>query len=72
MCVYMVVFLRNIHKCFICSGEELLRARNRDQILIQSGEKVDEAVKSWLEEKMVEDRLRDHHNLIQEPKVARR
>lgn len=54
------------------SGEELLRARNRDQSLLPSGEKVDEAVESWLEDTMVESRLREHHNLIREPKVARK
>ena len=62
----------NLIVWFVYSGEELLRVRNRDQTLLPCGEKIDEAVGSWMEEKMVESRLQEHHSLLQEPKIARK
>lgn len=49
-----------------------MRARNRDQTLLPSSEKVEEAVGSWLEEKIVESRLEEHRTLLEEPKIARK
>lgn len=66
------MFFSKFSNYFTFSGEELLRARNRDQSLMLSGEKVDKVLESWLEDKIVESRLQEHHNLLQEPKVARK
>ncbi|KAK3868655.1 hypothetical protein Pcinc_025979 [Petrolisthes cinctipes] len=54
------------------SGKDLLCARGRGQSVPPSGEKLQEVGGSCLEAKQLETRLREHQELLQEPKVARR
>uniref|UniRef100_A0A0P4VXE2 tRNA-splicing endonuclease subunit Sen54 N-terminal domain-containing protein n=1 Tax=Scylla olivacea TaxID=85551 RepID=A0A0P4VXE2_SCYOL len=68
----VVIPVQNMSHVGFTSGEELLRVRNRDQTLLPSSEKVDEAMGSWMEEKMVESRLQEHRTLLEEPKIARK
>ncbi|XP_064092128.1 LOW QUALITY PROTEIN: uncharacterized protein LOC135205455 [Macrobrachium nipponense] len=54
------------------SGEELFNAKSRNQVLPSWGVKESQVSGSWFEERQVEARLQDRHELISELRLAKK